>query len=149
MKLCTFEHAALARSASSLDDAIVDLAAAAPELPREMTRCSRRASRRLRARATRRARDAPLALDSVRLLRADPAPAEVPRDRPQLRRSRRGGGLETPKFPTVFNKQSTCVVGPARRDPHAARLLALDYEGELGFVIGRRCRHVPRARATR
>ena len=24
---------------------------------------------------------------------------------------------------------------------------ALDYEGELGFVIGRRCRHVPKARA--
>jgi 2-keto-4-pentenoate hydratase/2-oxohepta-3-ene-1,7-dioic acid hydratase in catechol pathway len=24
---------------------------------------------------------------------------------------------------------------------------ALDYEGELGFVIGRRCRHVPRERA--
>ena len=24
---------------------------------------------------------------------------------------------------------------------------AVDYEGELGFVIGRRCRHVPRARA--
>jgi 2-keto-4-pentenoate hydratase/2-oxohepta-3-ene-1,7-dioic acid hydratase in catechol pathway len=24
---------------------------------------------------------------------------------------------------------------------------ALDYEGELGFVIGRRCRHVPRGRA--
>ena len=24
---------------------------------------------------------------------------------------------------------------------------ALDYEGELGFVIGRRCRHVPRDRA--
>jgi 2-keto-4-pentenoate hydratase/2-oxohepta-3-ene-1,7-dioic acid hydratase in catechol pathway len=85
----------------------------------------------------------------VRLLRADPAPAQVPRDRPQLRRSRRGGGLETPKFPTVFNKQSTCVVGP-RDAIHLPRVSsALDYEGELGFVIGRRCRHVPRARATR
>ena len=56
-------------------------------------------------------------------------------------------GLETPKLPTVFNKQSTCVTGP--RDPvHLPRVSqALDYEGELGFVIGRRCRHVPRERA--
>jgi 2-keto-4-pentenoate hydratase/2-oxohepta-3-ene-1,7-dioic acid hydratase in catechol pathway len=46
-----------------------------------------------------------------------------------------------------FNKQATCVVGP--NDPiHLPRASrALDYEGELGFVIGRRCRHVPRDRA--
>jgi 2-keto-4-pentenoate hydratase/2-oxohepta-3-ene-1,7-dioic acid hydratase in catechol pathway len=56
-------------------------------------------------------------------------------------------GLETPKFPTVFNKQSTCVVGP-HDDVHLPRVSsALDYEGELGFVIGSRCRHVPRSRA--
>src|SRR5690606_13341284 len=56
-------------------------------------------------------------------------------------------GLETPQIPTVFNKQSTCVAGP--RDPvHLPRVsAALDYEGELGFVVGRRCRHVPRERA--
>jgi 2-keto-4-pentenoate hydratase/2-oxohepta-3-ene-1,7-dioic acid hydratase in catechol pathway len=56
-------------------------------------------------------------------------------------------GLERPAVPTVFNKQSTCVAGP--RDPvHMPRVSsALDYEGELGFAIGRRCRHVPRARA--
>ncbi len=53
-------------------------------------------------------------------------------------------GMETPAYPTVFNKQSTCVVGPT--DPlHVPRASAvLDYEGELGFVIGRRCRHVSR-----
>jgi 2-keto-4-pentenoate hydratase/2-oxohepta-3-ene-1,7-dioic acid hydratase in catechol pathway len=39
------------------------------------------------------------------------------------------------------------VTGPG--DPiHLPRASsALDYEGELGFVIGRRCRHVPRDRA--
>jgi 2-keto-4-pentenoate hydratase/2-oxohepta-3-ene-1,7-dioic acid hydratase in catechol pathway len=57
-------------------------------------------------------------------------------------------GLDAPKLPTVFNKQSTCVAGP--HDPiHMPRVSkALDYEGELGFVIGRRCRHVPRDRAS-
>ena len=51
-------------------------------------------------------------------------------------------GLETPAHPTAFNKQSTCIVGPYD-DVHIPRASsAIDYEGELGFVIGRRCRHV-------
>ena len=56
-------------------------------------------------------------------------------------------GAGRPALPTFFNKQSTCVTGPY--DPiHRPRVSQLlDYEGELGFVIGRRCRHVPRARA--
>jgi 2-keto-4-pentenoate hydratase/2-oxohepta-3-ene-1,7-dioic acid hydratase in catechol pathway len=56
-------------------------------------------------------------------------------------------GLEAPPFPVFFNKQTTCVAGPY--DPiHLPRVSPLlDYEGELGFVIGRRCRHVPRDRA--
>ncbi len=56
-------------------------------------------------------------------------------------------GAERPALPTFFNKQSTCVTGPY--DPiHRPRVSQLlDYEGELGFVIGRCCRHVPRARA--
>jgi 2-keto-4-pentenoate hydratase/2-oxohepta-3-ene-1,7-dioic acid hydratase in catechol pathway len=55
--------------------------------------------------------------------------------------------METPPFPVFFNKQSTCVTGP--HDPiHLPRVSPLlDYEGELGFVIGRRCRHVPRGRS--
>jgi 2-keto-4-pentenoate hydratase/2-oxohepta-3-ene-1,7-dioic acid hydratase in catechol pathway len=56
-------------------------------------------------------------------------------------------GLDAPLVPTVFNKQSTAVTGPY--DPiHLPRVSGkLDYEGELGFVVGRRCRHVPRDRA--
>jgi 2-keto-4-pentenoate hydratase/2-oxohepta-3-ene-1,7-dioic acid hydratase in catechol pathway len=53
-------------------------------------------------------------------------------------------GLDTPEYPTIFNKQSTCVTGPT--DPvHVPKAShVLDYEGELGFVIGRRGRHVSR-----
>ena len=55
--------------------------------------------------------------------------------------------LPKPEFPKFFNKQSTCVNGPY--DPiHLPRVSnKLDYEGELGVVIGRRCRHVPKDRA--
>jgi 2-keto-4-pentenoate hydratase/2-oxohepta-3-ene-1,7-dioic acid hydratase in catechol pathway len=56
-------------------------------------------------------------------------------------------GMDTPKLPMIFNKQSTSAAGP--NDPiHLPKVSALlDYEGELGVVIGRRCRHVPKDRA--
>lgn len=55
--------------------------------------------------------------------------------------------LDTPSFPMFFNKQATATNGP-HAPIHMPRVSdKLDYEGELGFVIGRRCRHVPRARA--
>jgi 2-keto-4-pentenoate hydratase/2-oxohepta-3-ene-1,7-dioic acid hydratase in catechol pathway len=51
-------------------------------------------------------------------------------------------GLDTPEHLTVFMKAPTCVAGPY--DPIERPVVSewLDYEGELGFVIGRRCRHV-------
>src|SRR6478609_6897176 len=51
-------------------------------------------------------------------------------------------GLPTPEHLTVFVKAGTSVNGPY--DPVQRPLVSecLDYEGELGFVIGRRCRHV-------
>lgn len=56
-------------------------------------------------------------------------------------------GLDTPKYPMFFNKQSTSANGPYA-DWHLPKVSdKLDYEGELGFVIGKRCRHVPRERA--
>lgn len=52
-------------------------------------------------------------------------------------------GVERPSRQTWFAKLSTCVVGPgdAIEVPYAS--VQVDYEGELGVVIGRRCRHVP------
>ena len=51
-------------------------------------------------------------------------------------------GLEKPEYPTFFTKQGSCVTG------HGAAIHCpkvsdkVDYEGELAFVIGKRCRHV-------
>jgi len=56
-------------------------------------------------------------------------------------------GRDKPEFPTFFNKQCTCIIGPeaAIHQPKVSE--KLDYEGELAFVIGKKCRHVPEARA--
>src|SRR5258708_1869461 len=55
--------------------------------------------------------------------------------------------IQAPGVPVFFNRQTTCVIGPgaAIHRPRVSTLL--DYEGELGIVIGRRCRHVPLVRA--
>ena len=51
-------------------------------------------------------------------------------------------GFEKPEFPLFFNKQLTSVNGPFG-DIHLPKVSdKLDYEGELGFIIGKKCRHV-------
>ena len=55
--------------------------------------------------------------------------------------------MDTPKHPMIFNKQSTAAHPPGDAF-HLPRVSdKLDYEGELGIVIGKFCRHVPRDRA--
>ena len=57
-------------------------------------------------------------------------------------------GKPQEKYPTIFNKQNSSVVGPYddMHKPNASDFF--DYEGELGFVIGKRCRHVPYDKAS-
>lgn len=56
-------------------------------------------------------------------------------------------GLEYPEYPTLFNKQSTCVIGHGEAIHRPRVSEKLDYEGELAMVIGKHCRHVPRNKA--
>jgi 2-keto-4-pentenoate hydratase/2-oxohepta-3-ene-1,7-dioic acid hydratase in catechol pathway len=148
MRLCTFLHDGDARVGVVTDDGVVDLAAEAPDLPREMTALLAAGPAALR-------RAASAAANARSRLAHDAAPLRAPILRPpkflavglNYADHVAEAGIEPPKLPMIFNKQSTCVAGP--RDPvHMPRVSqALDYEGELGFVIGRRCRHVPRDRA--
>jgi 2-keto-4-pentenoate hydratase/2-oxohepta-3-ene-1,7-dioic acid hydratase in catechol pathway len=53
-----------------------------------------------------------------------------------------------PAHPQLFTKATTTLAGPRdaiRFDP--AHTASVDYEGEIGIVIGRRCRNVSQARA--
>jgi 2-keto-4-pentenoate hydratase/2-oxohepta-3-ene-1,7-dioic acid hydratase in catechol pathway len=52
-------------------------------------------------------------------------------------------GRDKPEYPSFFTKQSTCVIGPGDAIHRPRVSDKLDYEGELAFVIGTRCRHVP------
>jgi len=51
-------------------------------------------------------------------------------------------GKDKPEYPSFFTKQSTCVIGHGDAIHRPIVSDKLDYEGELAFVIGKRCRHV-------
>ena len=148
MKLCTFLRDGVPLVGVVTDDGIVDLSESAPELPPEMAALLAAGEPALRrAAAAASAARARIPLDSVRLAPPILRPPKFLAVGLNYADHVAEAGLETPKLPTIFNKQSTCVAGPTDpvHMPHVSS--ALDYEGELGFVVGRRCRHVPREHA--
>lgn len=148
MKLATFTHQGRTGIGVVTDESIVDLAAAAPALPREMVAFLGAGREALDiARKAVAGKAGRIALSSLKLEAPIARPPEFLAIGLNYADHVAETGREKPSFPMFFNKQATCVVGP--NDPiHLPRASkALDYEGELGFVIGRRCRHVPRDRA--
>ena len=56
-------------------------------------------------------------------------------------------GLEPPSVPTFFAKWPNALAAPGADVPLPAYSQKVDYEAEVAFVIGRRCRDVPEADA--
>ena len=143
MRLVSFTHRGATRGGIAADDQVVDLAAHG--LPAAMTEIFGVERRRLDD-----------AVDSARH-RIDLADVvvEAPVPRPgkilgiglNYADHAAETGRPPPQVPVVFNKQVTCVNrdGGAIVVPRVSS--QVDYEGELAFVIGRRCRHVAREKA--
>lgn len=147
MKLVTFTHQGSSRIGVVVDGAVADVTAVSAEIPREMIALLTAGAPALE-RARQAAKDAPtIPLARVKLEAPVMHPPEFLAVGLNYADHVAETGREKPAFPLFFNKQSSCVNGPY--DPiHLPRVSNwLDYEGELGFVIGRRCRHVPRDRA--
>src|SRR5271168_5285998 len=148
MKIATFTHDGATRIGVVVEDSIVDLAAAVSELPREMIAFLAAGGRAIdRAAGAAKNSAHRITLKSVKLEAPIARPPEFLAIGLNYADHVEETKMKRPEFPMFFNKQTSCVTGPG--DPiHLPRAsTALDYEGELGFVIGRRCRHVPRARA--
>jgi 2-keto-4-pentenoate hydratase/2-oxohepta-3-ene-1,7-dioic acid hydratase in catechol pathway len=56
-------------------------------------------------------------------------------------------GSEVPKEPLIFIKPNTSVIGPGDPIFYPEQSNEVHYEGELGVVIGRICKDVPKERA--
>ena len=56
-------------------------------------------------------------------------------------------GMQVPKEPIIFNKAPSCIVGPNDDTMYPKGARKLDYEIELGVVIGTRARYLSKSKA--
>ena len=143
MKLATFTHDGDTRIGRVDGDTVVDLASTA--LPREM--CAFLEAGRAAMDEARTASGTAIPLADVELCAPVLRPPKILAIGLNYRDHIEETGLDTPEWPMFFNKQSTSANGPYSPWHMPKVSDKLDYEGELGFVIGERCRHVPKEEA--
>jgi 2-keto-4-pentenoate hydratase/2-oxohepta-3-ene-1,7-dioic acid hydratase in catechol pathway len=129
-----------------IGDELVDLARAEPSLPVDLVELFAKDAVALAGEVAERATER-IALDQIELLCPIPRPGTFLAIGHNYADHIAETGAKPPEFPVFFNKQVSCVTGPFDpiEIPRASE--AVDYEGELALVIGKRCRHVPRERA--
>lgn len=148
MKIVTFTHEKRTRLGLVSDNSLVDLSIDAPDLPTNMLDFLI-------------AGDA--AMETARKALANAGPcipvAQVRLEAPVMKPGKflaiglnyadhiQESGTDKPRVQIWFNKQSTCVNAPFGPIDLPIASDMLDYEGELGVIIGKRCRHVPVERA--
>ena len=148
MKLVTFTHEGRTRLGAVESDAVIDFAAHGGGLPDEVLAFLAQGEAAFDA-----AREAcasgkgRLPLEEVSLEAPIRRPPKILAVGLNYRDHVAEGGFEVPTVPVIFNKQSTAVTGPQGAIHLPKESVQLDYEGEFAFVIGRRCRHVPKDRA--
>jgi 2-keto-4-pentenoate hydratase/2-oxohepta-3-ene-1,7-dioic acid hydratase in catechol pathway len=142
MKLCRFEHSGVVRIGKVSGNSVIDLSGVAGvgTSMRELLAHLPRLRPALEATA------APaVPLEQVRLL----APIDDPQKYLAIGMNYKAhadeaaaAGIPIPKSQLWFNKQVSCISGPYDAIELPKVSDKLDYEAELAFVIGRRCKHV-------
>jgi 2-keto-4-pentenoate hydratase/2-oxohepta-3-ene-1,7-dioic acid hydratase in catechol pathway len=142
MRLASYVDAGVERACVVVDEDIIDLGTAAPDLPGTVSAILALGPAGLRAVA-----------EAVERAPKRHALGEVTLGPPVRPQKFYGIGLnyydhaqeanrEPTEFPIVFAKMINSVTGPYSDVELPAVSEQLDYEGELAVVIGRRCRHV-------
>jgi 2-keto-4-pentenoate hydratase/2-oxohepta-3-ene-1,7-dioic acid hydratase in catechol pathway len=174
MRLVTYQHGSAPPRIGLVDDgAIVDLAKLAPALPSDMItllsggaetlrniqrlHADRLPTDRLHTDRPHTERphtdqcapthDAPLPIESVRLLAPIPSPPTYLGVGLNYREHAKEAGLAFPTAPLIFNKQTSCINGPYDDVLLPRESQQLDFEGELGIVIGRATRNMSSSEA--
>ncbi|MFE4831752.1 fumarylacetoacetate hydrolase family protein [Streptomyces sp. NPDC056672] len=140
MKLATFDADAGQHVGFVDGDEVVDLTAADPSLE-TMIELLERDPRQVSAAAASAPR---LPVSEVKLCAPVPRPPKFLAIGYNYAAHLEETHMDRPTRQAWFNKQQTCVIGPG--DPIWIPAIApdeVDYEGELGLVIGKRCKDVP------
>ena len=149
MRLISFTESSNTRIGLLRGDHIIDLSQVAPSLPSDMLSFLEAGDgAMLQAAKQTSASGHYSALDVV---------IEAPLARPpkilaiglNYRAHAEESNMDIPKHPMVFTKQATSANGPYAPIHSPPETQMLDYEGELGVVIGKRCRRVSKQDANR
>jgi 2-keto-4-pentenoate hydratase/2-oxohepta-3-ene-1,7-dioic acid hydratase in catechol pathway len=147
MKLARFTVEGATRLGKVIDDLVVDVHAARPEIPSDMIEVLKAGPVALtRLKDMEQVPGATYALSEVRLEAPIPNPSKylaIGLNYSSHIAEAARVGVPKPEAQVWFNKQVSCICGPF--DPiHMPRVSdKLDWEVELCVVIGTRCRHVP------
>lgn len=148
MRLVTFTHGGSTRVGAMLGEEVVDLTGQGSYLAGEMVAfLEQGAAAMQQARAICDSGRGRLALADVRLEAPILRPPKILAVGLNYHDHVQETGLPMPKVPMIFNKQATSVTGPGGAIWRPKDSVELDYEGEFGVVIGKRCRRVPKAQA--
>ena len=155
MKLVTFLHESIQKIGAVVDDQIIDFSTS--HLPKSMIEFIELGDDGInQANALIAKNDSKISINDVKLMAPIPKPNKILGVGLNYKAHKEEAakaaadllGKPQEKYPTIFNKQNSSVVGPYddMHKPDASDFF--DYEGELGFVIGKQCRHVPYDRAS-
>ena len=155
MKLVTFLHESIEKIGAVVDDQIIDFSTS--HLPKSMIEFIELGDDGInQANALIAKNDSKISINDVKLMAPIPKPNKILGVGLNYKAHKEEAakaaadllGKPQEKYPTIFNKQNSSVVGPYddMHKPDASDFF--DYEGELGFVIGKQCRHVPYDKAS-
>ena len=155
MKLVTFLHEGIQKIGAVVDDQIIDFSTS--HLPKSMIEFIELGDDGInQANALIAKNDSKISINDVKLMAPIPKPNKILGVGLNYKAHKEEAakaaadllGKPQEKYPTIFNKQNSSVVGPYddMHKPDASDFF--DYEGELGFVIGKQCRHVPYDKAS-
>lgn len=148
MRLVTFRVGnGAARAGALTDHGVVDLLAADPTLPSDVLGLIQGGPETLdRARTAAQAGTA-MPLDAVTLLAPIARPPKIVCIGVNYADHAAEAGRALPRWPSVFLKAPSCVIGPNDSIVRPPTTEQLDYEIELAVVIGKRAKSVPREEA--
>ncbi len=147
MKLVTFMQKGETRVGAVVEGGIVDLTAAG--LPRSMIEVLSLEDGLSRAREAAGSVAATVPLSEATLLAPVPNPHKVLAIGLNYRDHVAEGGRPMPERPVVFAKMPTCITGPATPIHIPCVSQAVDWEGELCFIVGKRARYAGAEEAER
>src|SRR6185437_7046159 len=150
MRLVAIEEAGSARLGVVENSNLVDLAAAAPSLPRDLVGLIALGPRGLEqaADAVQRApASARKPLDKARLLAPVPRPGKIVCLGLNYADHAAEGGNAKPEYPSFFMRVGTSLVAHNQPILRPRCSDKLDYEAELAVIIGKTARHVKKADA--